>query len=108
MPHARVLFMHGLESGPGGRKAQHLAAHFNTQVPQMGVSPLDLRQRRSVSRWALPYLLISTLVAGLVAKRGGAVHALGTAAAATTGLVPLLRWRLQAALDSCAELQVHR
>ena len=94
----RVLFMHGLESGPSGRKAQHLAHHFETLTPSMEVSPADPRQRRSVSRWALPYLL---LAAAVVARQ----RSVALAAAAAVGLVPLLRWRLRAAVDSCAELQ---
>ena len=105
MSELRVLFMHGLDSrGPLGRKAKHLQHHFpNTLVPQMQVSPIDpLREQRSVTRWVLPYLLASMAVA---ARQPTAARGLAAAAAAAVGLVPFLRWRVLAAVDSCAALQ---
>jgi predicted esterase YcpF (UPF0227 family) len=46
----RVLFMHGLESGPKGNKARLLREHFELQAPDMEVSTWRLDRRRSVTR----------------------------------------------------------
>jgi hypothetical protein len=109
----RVLFMHGLESGPGGRKARHCAYHFDAFVcPPMESSPFDPRQRHSVSRWAGPYLMLSSIAVAAawqkhaVYGRLGRTHAVvATTALVLGGLVPLLRWRLRASVDSCVQLQ---
>lgn len=109
----RVLFMHGLESGPAGRKARHCACHFDAfACPAMESSPFDPRQRRSVSRWAAPYLTFSTIAVAAAWQRhavyghAGRVHAvIATSLLALGGLVPLLRWRLRASVDSCVQLQ---
>lgn len=49
----RVLFMHGLESGPGGRKARRLQERYNAVAPDMRMSFLDLRRENSIARSAL-------------------------------------------------------
>jgi len=58
---ATVVFMHGLESGPNGRKAAWLRARFpDVRVPDMHMSLLDLRARNGIAR-SLLRLLPSTL-----------------------------------------------
>ena len=106
----RVLFMHGLESGPRGRKARHCAHHFSEfACPAMESSPFDPRQRYSVSRWAIPYLMLSS-AAVASALHNHKSYQRAPAVLATTlltlgGLVPLMRWRLRASVDSCVQLQ---
>jgi hypothetical protein len=46
----RVLFMHGLESGPRGSKAKLLGRHFDLLAPDMEMSLWRLDRRRSILR----------------------------------------------------------
>ena len=102
----RVLFMHGLESGPGGRKARHCAHHFvDFACPSMESSPFDPRQRRSVSRWVLPYVMLTSVAVAKTWRLGWTLPAAATAALALGGTVPLIRWRLRASIDSCVQHQ---
>lgn len=107
MPQPRVLFMHGLESGPGGRKARHLEANLadGFACPAMQCSPFDPRESRSVSRWVAPYLVATSVAVAVAWRHGPALAGASTAALALGGAVPLVRWRLRAAVDSCVELQ---
>lgn len=43
----RVLFLHGLESGPQGHKARYLAARFETRTPDMSSSVAAARLDRA-------------------------------------------------------------
>jgi predicted alpha/beta-hydrolase family hydrolase len=49
----RVLFMHGLESGPGGTKDRYLRRHFQVLTPDMHVSIYRFSKSNSVVRNAL-------------------------------------------------------
>ena len=49
----KVLFVHGLESGPTGSKARYLLSHFDSDyviVPDMQMSVFDIQKENSVVR----------------------------------------------------------
>ena len=54
MGRKRVVFCHGLESGPSGRKARYLRRHFpSTIVPDLEMSAFSLAKRNSFIRKSL-------------------------------------------------------
>lgn len=70
MRQPRVLYMHGLESGPQGRKARDLGKVFDVYAPDMHVSMSDFSKGNSIARnilrtSALRFYFLGT--AGLVA-----------------------------------------
>ena len=51
--HCRILFIHGLESGPNGSKARYLTQHFGkeiTIIPDMEMSVFNIFRRNSIIR----------------------------------------------------------
>ncbi len=59
----RVLFMHGLESGPGGSKARYLCKHVSVLCPSMEMSAYNPLRRNSPSRHVLAYLAAALVLA---------------------------------------------
>lgn len=68
-PHPKVQFLHGLESGPGGRKARRLARFFDTATPQMDTSDFEgcVRSQARTIRAERPDLLVGSSFGGAVA-----------------------------------------
>eukprot|EP00658_Telonema_sp_P-2_P054204 TRINITY_DN43134_c0_g1_i1.p1 TRINITY_DN43134_c0_g1~~TRINITY_DN43134_c0_g1_i1.p1 ORF type:complete len:239 (+),score=31.41 TRINITY_DN43134_c0_g1_i1:39-755(+) len=99
-PLTTVLFMHGLESGPGGTKARSLREQFTVACPDMHMSLCNPKRCNSPARFVLGYL--AGVVACILCFPRFA-NTVGLFAA--LGLAPLLRWRLRVALESCVRIQ---
>ncbi len=112
----RILFMHGLESGPGGSKDRYLRQHFeDVRTPDMKMSLYRLTKSNSVARNALrrPLFLgwataatvtlpLAWLTYGLVAISAWAAVFVAVLAAIRR---PLIRQALAASLDRCVAVQ---
>ena len=47
---AKILYIHGLESGPHGRKVRHLSREFNVLSPDMKMAKFKLLKENSFIR----------------------------------------------------------
>lgn len=67
-----ILFLHGLESGPHGRKARWLADHYRAETPALPTHPLPeaflaaVRVAKEAIRAANPRLVIGSSYGGAV------------------------------------------
>ncbi len=67
----KILFMHGLESGPKGSKARYLQQNFqNVCIPNMQMSLFDIRKSNSVLRNILScpifFIWLTAAIIGLI------------------------------------------
>lgn len=111
-PAPRVLFLHGLESGPGGDKVVALrAAGLEVDAPDMQMSLRRLDRRNSVVRNLLRLREARAAVAvALVAAIGGGrrarvASAIGTAAWVAARGPALQRRALRRSYEACIEVQ---
>ena len=62
----RLLYMHGLESGPGGSKDTYLRRHFQVCMPDMKISLYRLSKSNSVLRNAVRQPLFLQIVRSII------------------------------------------
>lgn len=105
-PKAAVLFLHGLESGTNGRKAQYLKKRFPTEVPDMQMSAINPRKRNSPAKWLIPFGLASVLSCGMVACTSSLLRSAQLLGLCMVMFVILGRWRMQVALAACVDIAV--
>lgn len=98
----RVLFVHGLESGPGGTKMRYLMKYFTVDCPDMHMSAYNPFKANGPSRWLL-VLAVATL-GGCLAAPSWRLKA-GVACVGVGLSVPVARWRMRRALEACVHLQ---
>lgn len=108
----RVLFLHGLESGPGGDKVQQLrAAGLDVVAPDMEMSLRRLDRRNSVVRnllrlpetRAAAALAVTTALVG--GRRGWLTAGLGAAAWIRVRGATLRRNALRRSYEACIAIQ---
>lgn len=105
----RVLFMHGLESGPGGSKERWLSKHFDVHCVDMNVGVLGARKCHSPAQAVLA--CSTCILAGVAWSLYCKVPpTIVCAAAATAAIVlpPLLaRLHMRVAFHACVDAQRH-
>ena len=74
-----VHYMHGLESGPRGRKANFLRQWFRVVSPDQHMSAFNPRKRNSPMRWILAFVAVA-LTIFFAARSSKSRAAIGTAA----------------------------
>jgi predicted esterase YcpF (UPF0227 family) len=75
MDNLKILFVHGLESGPNGSKIKYLQKYFNVIAPDLKMSKFNITKENSLIRNLIRYvripLGISLLGVFLIWKYGG-------------------------------------
>jgi hypothetical protein len=85
-----VHYMHGLESGPHGSKAQFLRENFRSvQAPDQHMSALDPRKRNSPMRSLVPFIVAAMAAVALLPSPW---LKLAAAVGAIAGLPSFLRY----------------
>merc|ERR1711908_103503 len=97
----RVLFMHGLESGPKGTKVRYLRQHFEVDCPDMQMSAYNPFRRNSPMRHLILLLGGTAVLVSILPPHAAQIAALAGIAA----IIPMVRWRLRVALANCTRLQ---
>lgn len=98
MEQPRVVFAHGLESGPQGSKAKYLANHFDTSTPDLQMSAYNPLKANSPARIILGY--IAAGVGLCIALPPPGRYYVGAAWLALS--VFIVRWGLRRSLARCA------
>ena len=111
----KVLFIHGLESGPGGSKDRYLQDHFDVLTPDMQISLYRLSKSNSVVRNALRRPLFLGWAAGasislacviiLYGPLAWFVWSILVAVALAVIWKPLERQALSASVERCVAIQ---
>eukprot|EP01064_Diplonema_japonicum_P038806 TRINITY_DN9530_c0_g1_i1.p1 TRINITY_DN9530_c0_g1~~TRINITY_DN9530_c0_g1_i1.p1 ORF type:complete len:233 (+),score=33.93 TRINITY_DN9530_c0_g1_i1:277-975(+) len=109
----KVMYLHGLESGPTGTKAKKLAERFTTHAPDMQMSVWDLRRHNSVARnvvkqkgllaAGLAGSVAGGLLAGPVWCAGGAV--LGCAGFSALNRKHVVKKAVSGSFEACVQVQ---
>ena len=101
MQRPKVLFMHGLGSGPAGSKVRYLSNHFQVVCPDQQMSAYNPFRRNSPMRVLLPFVITVAALLTVLSSLPRLVVALGGPLA----IIPLARWRMRVALARCTQLQ---